>query len=54
NLQPLKGLGNCLNNKNMKIFETDPADYGSIINAMKDCSALFYTSETPQEQPIFD
>ncbi|KAI3905847.1 hypothetical protein MKW98_006481 [Papaver atlanticum] len=54
NLQPLKGLANCLNNKNMKIFETDPFDYESIINALKDCSALFYTFETPQEQPIFD
>ncbi|XP_026384336.1 cinnamoyl-CoA reductase-like SNL6 [Papaver somniferum] len=54
NLQPLKGLASCLNNKKLKIFETDPFDYESIINALKDCSALFYTFETPQEQPIFD
>ncbi|MCL7050131.1 hypothetical protein MKW94_024875 [Papaver nudicaule] len=54
NLQPLKGLANCLNNKNLKIFESDPFDYQSIINPLKDCSALFYTFETPQEQPMFD
>ncbi|KAI3881692.1 hypothetical protein MKX03_016712, partial [Papaver bracteatum] len=54
NLQPLKGLASCLNNKKLKIFETDPFDYESIINTLKYCSALFYTFETPQEQPIFD
>ncbi|KAI3872340.1 hypothetical protein MKX03_019607 [Papaver bracteatum] len=54
NLQPLKGLANCLNNKNLKIFEIDPFDYESITNSLKDCSALFYNFETPQDQPIFD
>ncbi|XP_026396552.1 uncharacterized protein LOC113291208 [Papaver somniferum] len=50
----IKRLASCLNNKKLKIFETDPFDYESIINTLKDCSALFYTFETPQEQPIFD
>ncbi|KAI3908448.1 hypothetical protein MKW92_005514 [Papaver armeniacum] len=48
NLQPLQGLANCLNNKKLKIFETDPFDYESIINALKDCSALFYSFKTPK------
>ncbi|OVA02919.1 3-beta hydroxysteroid dehydrogenase/isomerase [Macleaya cordata] len=53
NLQPLKGL-NCDTNKNLRIFESDPFDYQSIINALKGCSALFYTFEPPEEQPTFD
>ncbi|KAF6140933.1 hypothetical protein GIB67_030144 [Kingdonia uniflora] len=49
------GIMNCDNNKkNLRVFRSDPFDYHSIINALRGCSALFYTFEPPQEQPIFD
>ncbi|KAF9626375.1 hypothetical protein IFM89_032791 [Coptis chinensis] len=40
--------------KNLKIFESDPLDYHSVIDALKGCSALFYSFEPPQGQHIID
>ncbi|KAF4357978.1 hypothetical protein F8388_008486 [Cannabis sativa] len=46
------------NNKNIinkvKIFQSDPFDYQSIIDALRGCSALFYSFEPPQDQPDYD
>ncbi|KAI4314493.1 hypothetical protein L6164_027396 [Bauhinia variegata] len=38
----------------LKIFPSDPFDYHSIIDALKDCSGLFYTFEPPRDQPNYD
>ncbi|XP_042496616.1 cinnamoyl-CoA reductase-like SNL6 [Macadamia integrifolia] len=51
--QDLKRL--CVdNNKNLKVFHSDPFDYQSLMDALKGCSGLFYTFEPPQDQPTFD
>ncbi|XP_043717433.1 cinnamoyl-CoA reductase-like SNL6 [Telopea speciosissima] len=42
------------NNKNLKVFHSDPFDYQSIVDALKGCSGLFYTFEPPRHQPTFD
>ncbi|KAF5206493.1 Cinnamoyl-coa reductase protein [Thalictrum thalictroides] len=49
-LQVLKGLS-C-DKKKLRIFQADPLDYHSIIDALRDCSALFYSFEPPRDQPI--
>ncbi|KAF8379057.1 hypothetical protein HHK36_028484 [Tetracentron sinense] len=41
-------------NKNLKIFRSDPFDYQSIIDALKGCSGFFYSFEPPQDQPNYD
>ncbi|XP_057510547.1 cinnamoyl-CoA reductase-like SNL6 isoform X1 [Actinidia eriantha] len=38
----------------LKIFDLDPFDYQSIIEALKGCSGLFYTFEPPQDQNTYD
>nr|WCF44275.1 cinnamoyl-CoA reductase 1 [Vaccinium corymbosum] len=47
---------NILNsgNKKLKIFNSDPFDYQSIVEALKGCSGLFYTFEPPQDQSTYD
>ncbi|XP_077244816.1 cinnamoyl-CoA reductase-like SNL6 [Tasmannia lanceolata] len=49
-LQPFKGY----ENKNLRIFRSDPFDYQSIMDAIKGCSGLFYTFEPPQDQLNYD
>lgn len=41
-------------NKKLKIFESDPFDYHSIINALKGCSGLFYSFEPPLDHSTYD
>ncbi|XP_052208835.1 cinnamoyl-CoA reductase 1-like [Diospyros lotus] len=50
--EPLKELAGA--NKKLKIFESDPFDYQSILEALKGCSGLFYSFEPPQDQPAYD
>lgn len=38
----------------LKIFNADPFDYHSLIDAIKGCSGLFYTFEPPNDQPNYD
>jgi hypothetical protein len=38
----------------LKIFQSDPFDYHSIIDALRGCSGLFYTFEPPLDQPNYD
>lgn len=46
--------GVCFDKKRLKIFQSDPFDYHSIMDALKGCSALFYTFEPPHDQPTYD
>ncbi|KAJ8774207.1 hypothetical protein K2173_009638 [Erythroxylum novogranatense] len=41
-------------NKKLKVFDADPFDYQSIIDALRGCSGLFYTFEPPEDHPIYD
>ncbi|XP_020261021.1 cinnamoyl-CoA reductase-like SNL6 [Asparagus officinalis] len=41
-------------NKMLKVFRADPFDYHSIVDALRGCSGLFYSFETPKDQPIYD
>ncbi|KAL3497815.1 hypothetical protein ACH5RR_040547 [Cinchona calisaya] len=41
-------------NKNLKIFHSDPFDYHSVIDALKGCSGLFYSFEPPQDHSTYD
>ncbi|KAJ0053349.1 hypothetical protein Pint_03456 [Pistacia integerrima] len=41
-------------NKKLKIFNADPFDYLSIVEALRGCSGLFYTFEPPQDQTTYD
>ncbi|XP_058085408.1 cinnamoyl-CoA reductase-like SNL6 [Magnolia sinica] len=52
NFQPCKGFS--LEKNNLKIFQSDPFDYQSIVDAMKGCSGLFYTFEPPEYQSSYD
>ncbi|KAL3837948.1 hypothetical protein ACJIZ3_022539 [Penstemon smallii] len=40
--------------KNVRVFYSDLLDYGSIMDALKGCSALFYSFELPSDQPTYD
>ncbi|KAG5601444.1 hypothetical protein H5410_032814 [Solanum commersonii] len=40
--------------KKLKIFESDPFDYHSILDALKGCSGLFYSFESPADYPTYD
>ncbi|XP_060213015.1 cinnamoyl-CoA reductase-like SNL6 [Lycium barbarum] len=51
-LLSLKGI-EC-ENKKLKIFESDPFDYHSILDALKGCSGLFYSFEPPSDYPSDD
>ncbi|KAK3041574.1 hypothetical protein RJ639_000708 [Escallonia herrerae] len=42
------------NSERLKIFQSDPFDYHSMIDALRGCSGLFYTFEPPQYQPTYD
>ncbi|WOL07669.1 cinnamoyl-CoA reductase-like SNL6 [Canna indica] len=37
-------------NRRLKLFEADPFDYQSIVDAVKGCSGLFYTFEPPRDE----
>ncbi|KAK0593077.1 hypothetical protein LWI29_030411 [Acer saccharum] len=41
-------------NKKVKVFQVDPFDYQSIIQALKGCSGLFYSFEPPSEDSSYD
>ncbi|PIN23521.1 Flavonol reductase/cinnamoyl-CoA reductase [Handroanthus impetiginosus] len=41
-------------NKNLRAFHSDPLDYHSIMDALKGCSALFYSFELPSDNPNYD
>ncbi|CAL5401764.1 unnamed protein product [Camellia sinensis] len=51
---PSENQGLDCENKNLKIFQSDPFDYHSIIEALKGCSGLFYSFQPPQDQPTYD
>ncbi|KAB1215984.1 Tetraketide alpha-pyrone reductase 1 [Morella rubra] len=46
--------GHSCDDKNLKVFRSDPFDYQSILDALKGCCGLFYTFEPPQDQPTYD
>ncbi|CAN4099782.1 unnamed protein product [Withania somnifera] len=48
----LKGI-EC-DEKKLKIFESDPFDYHSIVDALKGCSGLFYSFQPPSDYPNYD
>ncbi|MCD7463169.1 hypothetical protein HAX54_050085 [Datura stramonium] len=48
----LKGI-EC-EEKKLKIFESDPFDYHSILDALKGCSGLFYSFQPPPDYPTYD
>ncbi|PIA25394.1 hypothetical protein AQUCO_11700009v1 [Aquilegia coerulea] len=50
-LLDFKGRLSC-DKINLRIFQADPLDYHSIIDALKGCSALFYSFEPSRDQPI--
>ncbi|GAA0157171.1 dehydratase [Lithospermum erythrorhizon] len=41
-------------NKKLRVFHSDPLDYYSIMDALKGCSALFYSFDPPPQQPSYD
>ncbi|KAL3653808.1 hypothetical protein CASFOL_003489 [Castilleja foliolosa] len=41
-------------NENLRVFNSDPLDYHSILEALKGCCALFYSFELPSDQPTYD
>ncbi|XP_057970050.1 cinnamoyl-CoA reductase-like SNL6 [Malania oleifera] len=51
-LEKIEGLS-C-DNKKLKIFQSDPLDYHSIVDALKGCCGLFYSFEPPPDQPTYD
>ncbi|GMP79521.1 hypothetical protein CsSME_00035026 [Camellia sinensis var. sinensis] len=51
---PSENQGLDCENKNLKIFQSDPFDYHSIIEALKGCSGLFYSFQPPQDQSTYD
>lgn len=42
------------NKKRLRVFQSDPLDYHSIMDAIKGCCGLFYSFETPSHQPNYD
>lgn len=46
--------GHSCDDKNLKVFRSDPFDYQSILDALKGCCGLFYTFEPPRDQPTYD
>ncbi|KAG9158100.1 hypothetical protein Leryth_000252 [Lithospermum erythrorhizon] len=54
-LQTLEGGNESKNyNKKLRVFHSDPLDYYSIMDALKGCSALFYSFDPPPQQPSYD
>ncbi|XP_058206445.1 cinnamoyl-CoA reductase 1-like [Rhododendron vialii] len=41
-------------NKRLRVFDTDPLDYHSILDALKGCSGLFYCFDPPSDRPTYD
>lgn len=41
-------------NEKLRIFQADPFDYQSVVDALKGCSALFYTFEPARGHAIYD
>ncbi|GER33486.1 NAD(P)-binding Rossmann-fold superfamily protein [Striga asiatica] len=41
-------------NKRLRVFQCDPLDYHSILEALKGCCALFYSFELPPDHPTYD
>ncbi|KAB2626080.1 tetraketide alpha-pyrone reductase 1-like [Pyrus ussuriensis x Pyrus communis] len=46
--------GISFDKKKLKVFNLDPFDYRSILDALKGRSGLFYSFEPPQDQPDYD
>ncbi|XP_068326384.1 cinnamoyl-CoA reductase-like SNL6 [Pyrus communis] len=46
--------GISFDKKKLKVFNLDPFDYRSILDALKGRSGLFYSFEPPQDQPNYD
>lgn len=40
--------------KELRVFHSDPLDYHSILDALKGCCALFYSFELPSDHPTYD
>ncbi|GAY62187.1 hypothetical protein CUMW_215810 [Citrus unshiu] len=40
--------------KKLKVFQADPFDYHSLVNALKGCSGLFYSFEPPSDHSTYD
>ncbi|XP_022881091.1 cinnamoyl-CoA reductase-like SNL6 [Olea europaea var. sylvestris] len=51
-LQSLERLSN--ENKKLRVFDLDPLDYHSIMEALKGCYGLFYSFELPSDNPTYD
>lgn len=45
----LEGLS--AENRRLRLFDADPFDYHSIVDAVRGCSGLFYAFDPPQEEP---
>ncbi|CAI9298878.1 unnamed protein product [Lactuca saligna] len=43
-----------VDNKNLRVFHTDPMDYQSIVEALEGCFGLFYSFEPQFDQPSYD
>ncbi|XP_042391628.1 cinnamoyl-CoA reductase 1-like [Zingiber officinale] len=41
-------------NRRLRLFDADPFDYHSIVDAVRGCSGLFYAFDPPQEEPYDD
>nr|AIX92148.1 cinnamoyl-CoA reductase 1 [Betula platyphylla] len=53
-LQSFGEVLNCSEQKKLRVFHSDHLEYHSIMDALKGCSALFYTFEPPPDQPTYD
>ncbi|KAG8381682.1 hypothetical protein BUALT_Bualt06G0146900 [Buddleja alternifolia] len=42
------------NNSKLRVLDSDPLDYQSIMEALKGCCALFYSFELPSDHPTYD
>ncbi|KZV40936.1 cinnamoyl-CoA reductase [Dorcoceras hygrometricum] len=38
----------------LRVYRSDPLDYGSIMQALRGCCALFYSFEPPSDYPTYD
>lgn len=43
-----------VDNKNLRVFHTDPMDYQSIVEALEGCFGLFYSFEPQFDQASYD
>ncbi|KAA8533457.1 hypothetical protein F0562_031109 [Nyssa sinensis] len=49
-----EGLVACGDKKRLRVFNSDPFDYHSIMEALKGCSGLFYSFEPPSDHSSYD